>query len=52
MLGRKVATLKNGRENSGYHTVSFNAAGLPSGVYFYTIQAGSFNLSRRMVLIK
>ncbi len=51
-LGREVATLVNRRENPGYHTVSFNAAGLSSGVYFYAIQAGSFNISRRMVLIK
>lgn len=52
VLGREVATLVNGRQNPGYHTVTFNASGLSSGVYFYRIQSGNSNSIRRMLLIK
>jgi beta-glucanase (GH16 family) len=38
-LGEKVADLVNEVEQGGYHEVLFNAANLPSGIYFYKIQA-------------
>jgi hypothetical protein len=37
---------------AGGHTVEFDAAGLPSGVYFYRIHAGSFTAMQKMVLMK
>jgi hypothetical protein len=37
LLGREVATLVNGNVEAGSHTVRFNAAGLPSGVYYYRL---------------
>ncbi|MEJ2616433.1 MAG: kelch repeat-containing protein [Ignavibacteriaceae bacterium] len=52
ILGREVATLVNAEKPSGNYQVEFNAANLPSGVYFYRIQAGSFNQVRKMLLIK
>lgn len=54
VLGRKVATLVNARQEAGNYTVNFNAAtySLTSGVYFYRLQAGSFVETRKMVLVK
>lgn len=52
MLGREVKTLVNEREDAGTHTATFNAANLPSGVYFYRIQAGNFVQTKKLVLIK
>ena len=52
ILGREVATLVNAEKPAGNYLVEFNAANLPSGVYFYRIQAGSFNQVRKMLLLK
>lgn len=52
MLGKEITTLVNGQQTAGRHVVDFNAAGLPSGVYFYTINSGSFFEAREMMLIK
>ena len=45
MLGRKVASLVNGRQESGSHEVQFKADNLPSGLYVYTLEAGTFKES-------
>jgi hypothetical protein len=39
LLGQEVATLINNELDAGLHNVSFNAAGINSGVYFYRIEA-------------
>ena len=52
LLGQKVATLIDGRMNSGKHIARFDARSLASGVYFYRLQAGDFTLQRKMTLIK
>ena len=52
ILGRQVATVIDEVKPPGNYQVEFNAANLPSGVYFYRIQAGSFNQVRKMLLIK
>jgi hypothetical protein len=51
-LGERVAELVNGPQKGGYHSVTFDASGLASGVYVYTISAGSFSQSRKLVLMK
>jgi hypothetical protein len=51
-LGREVKTLVNEEKPAGSYQVEFNAANLSSGIYFYRIQAGSFNQVRKMLLIK
>jgi len=51
-IGEEVALLVNEEKESGYHTVEFNAANLPSGVYFYRFQAGSFVETKKMLLLK
>lgn len=52
MLGREVATLVNERKTAGEHEVTFDAFGLPSGVYIYQLKAEEFQQTRKMVLVK
>jgi len=52
MLGEHVATLVNEVKQPGEYTVRWNAASLPSGVYFYRLQAGSFTETKKLVLLK
>ena len=52
-LGAEVATLVNGVIASGIsHSVMFDAARLPSGLYFYTIRSGSYAETKKMFLAK
>jgi hypothetical protein len=51
-LGQEIATLADGAYTAGTYRVDFNAAGLPSGAYFYRVQAGEFTSTRKMVLMK
>jgi hypothetical protein len=52
VLGQEVATLASGFQTAGYHTASFNATDLPSGLYFYRLEAGDFSAIRKMMLLK
>jgi hypothetical protein len=52
VLGRVVATLVDQFQNAGSHTVNFNANDLSSGVYFYSIESGSFHTTKKMMLLK
>lgn len=51
-LGEEVSTLINNVVTAGNHQVNFDAAGFSSGVYLYTLTAGSFSDSRKMILMK
>jgi len=51
-IGEKVGELVNTKLSAGYHTVSFDASNLTSGIYFYQIQAGKFESIKKMMLIK
>ena len=51
-LGQQVAELVHGEKEAGYHEVKFDAGGLPSGVYFYRLQAGNFVETRKLLLVK
>lgn len=50
--GELVRTLVNGVLNSGTHNATFNGAGLPSGIYFYRLQASDTIEMRKMLLVK
>ncbi len=52
VLGRKVVTLVNRKQKPGNYSVRFNASNLASGVYFYSLRAGNFVQTRKMILIK
>jgi hypothetical protein len=51
-LGQQVAVLQNGEQEAGYHDVKFDASSLPSGVYFYRLQAGSYVETRKLCLVR
>ena len=57
MMGKVVSTLVNGQQSAGFKTLQWNAtnnSGMPisAGLYIYTIQAGEFNQTRKMILLK
>ncbi|MBI4535295.1 MAG: T9SS type A sorting domain-containing protein [Ignavibacteriae bacterium] len=52
VLGQEVASLVNEYRNAGTYEHLFSAEDLPSGVYFYTLRAGSFLQTRKMILLK
>jgi subtilisin family serine protease len=52
MLGREVKTLINKDMPAGNYEVYFDASGLPSGIYFYTLTNGNFTSSNKMTLLK
>lgn len=51
-LGKEIATLVNEKLSAGTYKYSFDAAGLTSGIYFYTLKAGTFTETKRMLLVK
>ena len=52
VTGQKVATLVDGRMAAGEQEVDFNAVNFASGVYFYSLTAGDYVQTRKMVLMK
>jgi len=52
LWGRQVSELVNGYRSAGYHSITFDASHLPSGVYLYRLQAGSFVASKKITLLK
>lgn len=51
-LGREVTTLVNETKPAGIYDVNFSATDLSSGIYFYTLQAGTFTSTKKMILMK
>jgi hypothetical protein len=52
MLGQKVSVIVDEFREAGYHTVTFNASNLPSGLYFYTLESPQFKQTKKMLLTK
>ena len=52
MLGNEVATLVDEEQAAGIYEADFNAAGLSSGMYFYTLKSGNFVETKKMLLLK
>ncbi|RPI12564.1 MAG: T9SS C-terminal target domain-containing protein [Ignavibacteriae bacterium] len=52
VMGKEIAVLVNQKQNAGTYEVEWDASNYPSGIYFYTIQAGDYKQTRKMVLLK
>ncbi|MCX6170154.1 MAG: T9SS type A sorting domain-containing protein [Ignavibacteriales bacterium] len=53
LIGEEVKILVDGRQKSGKYSVELTAQNLPSGLYFYRMQAGnSYQAVRKMILLK
>ena len=52
VLGKQVAVLVNQNLQPDTYEVNWNAADFPSGIYFYSLRAGDYSETRKMVLIK
>jgi hypothetical protein len=52
VLGEKVSTIVEERLSAGTHTIRWDATGLPSGVYFYRLEADEFTQTKRLVVLK
>ena len=52
LMGQQVATLVNGLQEAGRHTISFDATSLPSGVYLYKLDVNGLSFDKKMVLMK
>jgi hypothetical protein len=52
VLGKEVATLVNEVKSAGIYKTQWNADHMPSGIYFYRLQAGSFTETKKLVLLK
>jgi hypothetical protein len=52
VLGREVATIVNDKEQPGTHTVRWDASHVPSGVYYYRLEANNVRLTKRMLVLK
>ncbi len=52
VIGEEAAVLVDGIVQAGFYEITFDASNLPSGVYFYRLQAGSFIKTKKMLLLK
>ncbi|HSL87709.1 MAG TPA: M20/M25/M40 family metallo-hydrolase, partial [Ignavibacteriaceae bacterium] len=52
VLGKEIATLVNEEKQPGVYEVVFDASNLPSGTYFYRLQAGETTETKKLSLIK
>lgn len=52
VLGREIAVLINEQMQPGTYEIEWEGTNYPSGIYYYSISAGSFSQSKKMVLVK
>lgn len=55
LLGREVAMLVNEEKSAGAYSITWDASasgGLPSGVYFYRLQSGTFTETKKLLLLR
>ena len=52
VLGKDVATLVEGTKEAGTYTATWNAQNHSSGVYFYRLTAGSYTMTRKLILLR
>ncbi len=52
LLGQKVTSILNKEMEGGSYEINFDASKLSAGIYFYTLRAGSFTSTKKMMLLK
>ncbi len=52
ILGKEVSELVKEKQTVGKYAVKFEGSNLPSGIYFYRIEADKFNSTKKMLLVK
>jgi hypothetical protein len=52
VTGEKITTLINKKQQAGFHSISWDASGMASGVYLYRLQAGDYVETRKMIVLK
>jgi len=52
ITGREIQTLVNEQLKPGTYEVTFDAGNLPSGIFFYKLQAGEFIQTKKMIILK
>jgi hypothetical protein len=52
LIGREIITIVSEELSAGTYTRQWNATGIPSGVYFYHLQAGSFSETKKLILLR
>jgi hypothetical protein len=52
VIGREVAVLVNEQQSAGSYSIQWNASNVPSGMYFYRLQSGSYAVTKKIVLLK
>ncbi len=52
ILGNEITTLVNEEKSPGVYEVEFNASQLPSGVYFYRLRAGGYDMAKKLIFMK
>jgi len=52
ILGKEAATIYSGFLSAGKYVTNFNASELSTGINFYTINAGNFTETKKMILVK
>ncbi len=51
-VGQLVTVLVNEKKTPGRYKVQFDGSNFPSGIYFYSLNVGSYSETRRMILLK
>lgn len=51
-VGKEIVNVVNKEQTAGFYSVTFDASKLSSGAYFYTIKAGKFSATKKMLLTK
>jgi len=52
VMGQLVQVLYSGKQTAGFHSIRWDARNLPSGVYFYSLKATSYQATRKCVVIR
>jgi hypothetical protein len=52
ILGKEISTLINEYLSAGNYSVNFNGGNIPSGVYFYRLEANRYITTKKMLMIK